>query len=71
MIQRETEMQNRNLDIVGGAAADMKKMAQVHTLNDTSWVNRGCQLILAWIGRTTYLYMSSSRGCMCQYALCK
>ena len=31
MIQRETELQNRNLDIVGGAAADMKKMAQVRT----------------------------------------
>ena len=29
MIQRETELQNRNLDIVGGAAADMKKMAHV------------------------------------------
>ena len=32
MIQRETELQNRNLDIVGGAAADMKKMARVRYL---------------------------------------
>ena len=31
MIQRETEMQNRNLDIVGGAAADMKQMAHVRS----------------------------------------
>ncbi len=33
MIQRETELQNRNLDIVGGAAADMKKMARVRRLS--------------------------------------
>ena len=28
-IARETELQNRNLDIVGGAAADMRRMAHV------------------------------------------
>ena len=31
VIQRETELQNRNLDIVGGAAADMKKLARVRS----------------------------------------
>ena len=29
VVLSETEMQNRNLDIVGGAAADMRRMAHV------------------------------------------